>query len=232
MKKSNLEKIEKLLGLRFTDPSLLEVAFTHSSYAFENDLQEHNERLEFLGDSVLGLVVTDFIFIHFPDLAEGKLAKLRANVVRAESLAEVAGKLGFGEFIRISHGAEQSGGRKNQSILGDCFEAVVGAIYLDIGYQAARRFVLENLQKKIFEVASRSEMADPKSALQELTMAKLNCLPEYRLVSEKGPAHSPTFTTELWIQGKMLARKRGTSKKRAEQAAADEALKKLSKELE
>lgn len=222
-----IEAAQAALGVRFKNPELLRLGLTHSSYAYETDTLEYNERLEFLGDSVLGLAITEYIYNRFPETPEGGLAKLRANLVRAETLAKVAGGLGLGEFISMGRGAEQSGGRRNLSILADCLEAVIGAIYLDQGFDIAGPFVIKLFEECIEEQAEREDQGDPKTNLQELTMEKWGTLPDYRIVDQHGPAHKPKFSATVSIRGKVLGRGFGTSKKRAEQLAAEEALKEI-----
>lgn len=226
MADGDLKSVEKILKVEFKNKTLLRTSLTHSSFAYENNL-EFNEKLEFLGDAVLGLVVTEFIFLRYPEFEEGDLAKLRANLVRAETLAITASKLGVGEMVLISKGAEQAGGRTNESILSDCLEAIIGAIYLDRGYEIAKVFVLENLQEIIFTEASRKVFSDPKTTLQELTMQRWNILPEYRIVAREGTAHNPRFSVKVLIGGKSYGTGIGRSKKKAEQLAAEKAIDKI-----
>ena len=224
-----VDATQERLGLHFKDVSLLQMALTHSSFAYEAGDCEFNERLEFLGDSVLGLAITEYIFNYFPMMQEGGLAKLRANLVSAETLTEVARELDLGDFIIIGKGAEQSGLRRNSSILADCLEAVIGAIYLDQGFEVAAAFVIRLFEPKIKERGSRKEQGDPKTNLQELTMDKWGTLPDYDIVSQDGPAHRPMFSAAVSVRGQVFGRGAGTSKKRAEQLAAKEALKEISK---
>lgn len=220
---------EKKLNVTFKDKNLLKVALTHSSFAYETGVAEFNEKLEFLGDSVLSIVVTEFIFRRYPKLTEGDLAKLRASLVRTETLAEVARELGIGHYVLISKGAEQAGGRENDSILADCLEAIIGSIYLDQGYEIVKDFILTAMEEKILTQAAKKELADPKTNLQELTMERWGVLPEYRIVSQEGPAHNPVFSARVFIGGKKFGSGMGRSKKKAEQIAAVEALKEISK---
>ncbi len=223
-----LLKAEEILGVTFKDITLLKTALTHSSYAYEHKI-EFNEKMEFLGDSVLGLSVTEFIFLRYPEFEEGDLAKLRANLVKAETLSDIAERLKLGEIVIISSGTEQAGGRTNRSILADCLEAIIGAIYLDQGYESAKKFVLKNLKDKIFKEAARKDLSDPKTILQELTMQEWSTLPQYKIVDQKGMAHNPTFSAEVFIDGKSYGRGAGKSKKKAEQVAAECALDELKK---
>lgn len=223
-----LSKAERILGVIFKDVTLLQTALTHSSYAYEHKV-EFNEKMEFLGDSVLGLAVTEFIFLRYPEFEEGDLAKLRANLVKAETLSDIANRLMLGELVIISSGTEQAGGRENRSILADCFEAIIGAIYLDQGYENAKVFVLKNLKETIFKEASRKDLSDPKTILQELTMQEWSTLPRYKIVDQKGMAHDPIFLAEVFIDEKSYGSGVGKSKKKAEQIAAKNALDKIEK---
>jgi ribonuclease III len=220
---------QKDLGLAFNDAAVLRIALTHSSFAYQTGSNEFNEKLEFLGDSILGAAITDYIFHNFPEMQEGGLAKLRANLVRAETLADVARGLGLGSFLLIGKGAEQSGGRQNESILADCLEAVIGAVYLDQGYEIARKFVIDIFRQKVAEQGEQKELGDPKTTLQEMTMDRWSMLPIYHIVAQQGPAHRPMFSAAVSIHGQVVGRGAGTSKKKAEQVAAKEALKELSK---
>lgn len=224
-----VEATQERLELHFKDVNILRMALTHSSFAYETGDCEFNERLEFLGDSVLGLAITEYIFNYFPMMQEGGLAKLRANLVSAETLTEVARELDLGDFIFIGKGAEQSGLRHNASVLADCLEAVIGAIYLDQGFEVAAGFVIRLFEPKIKERGSRKEQGDPKTNLQELTMDKWGTLPDYDIFSQEGPAHRPMFSAAVSVRGQVFGRGVGTSKKRAEQLAAKEALKEISK---
>ncbi|HXF56804.1 MAG TPA: ribonuclease III [Actinomycetota bacterium] len=214
--------LEEALGVRFRDRGLLELALTHRSYAFERGLEATNERLEFLGDAVLGLVVADLAYRRFPDLSEGELAKLRAGVVNMSVLAEVARELGLGAEIRLGRGEELSGGRHKASILADALEAVIGAVYLDQGMRRARA-VVERLFSSRIEAYARGEgERDYKTLLQELAAQDVGRLPEYR-VEERGPDHQKEFTATVYVGGRPLGRGKGRSKKEAEQGAAREA---------
>lgn len=224
-----LEKAQEVLKIKFNDLNLLRVALTHSSFAYEIGGAEFNEKLEFLGDSVLGIIVTEFIFHRFPQMQEGNLAKLRANLVKAETLAEVAVEIGLGSMLLIGRGAEASGGRENESILADCLEALIGAVYLDQGYKVTKELTLKLLEKKIFAEAQKKELGDPKTLLQEMTMNRWSVLPDYQITDQKGPAHRPIFQAEVLIHGQVFGKGVGTSKKKAEQLAAKEALKEISK---
>ncbi|MBE0447981.1 MAG: ribonuclease III [Actinobacteria bacterium] len=223
----NIAKAEKYLGIMFNNKGLLFQALTHRSYSFEKDLPETNEKLEFLGDSILNLLVTEYIYHKFPELNEGDLAKLRANIVNANFLAEIAQELHIGECILMGKGAEQTGGRTRVSILGDALEAIIGALYLDQGMEATKEFVLKNFKSLIDERASLGQFGDPKTRLQELVMATYGNIPRYRTVEEYGPVHDRSFVVKVYINDQVWGQGVGKSKKKAEQGAAKEALKKL-----
>jgi ribonuclease III len=222
-----IAKTEQLIGVTFINKQLLVQALTHRSYSFEQNLHETNEKLEFLGDSVLNLIVTVYIFHNFPVLNEGDLAKLRANIVNANILAEIAMRLNIGECLFMGKGAEQTGGRARVSILGDALEAIIGAIYLDQGMDAAKEFVLGNFKDLIDERESMGEFGDPKTRLQELVMAKYGNIPKYKTVEEFGPVHDRNFVVKVYINDKVNGKGTGKSKKKAEQEAAREALSKF-----
>jgi ribonuclease III len=204
------------------DPALLVRALTHRSFAYENGGLPTNERLEFLGDSVLGLVVTDTLYRGHPDLPEGQLAKLRAAVVNSRALAEVARGLGLGSFIRLGRGEEGTGGRNKASILADTLEAVIGAVYLDQGLGAASELVHRLFDPLIEKSAGLGAGLDWKTSLQELTATEALGVPEY-LVSEAGPDHEKTFTAAARVGGVTYGTGTGHSKKEAEQQAAESA---------
>ncbi len=213
--------LETALGVT-TDPGLLERALTHRSYAYENGGLPTNERLEFLGDSVLGLVVTDTLFRGHPDLPEGQLAKLRAAVVNMRALAGVARSLDLGAYIRLGRGEEGTGGRDKSSILADTLEAVIGAVYLDRGLQAADDLVHRLFDELIARSASLGAGLDWKTSLQELTATEELGVPEYH-VEESGPDHQKTFRASVGVGGVEYGRGEGRSKKEAEQQAAEAA---------
>ena len=214
--------LEAALRVHFTDLALLRRALTHRSFAFEAGGVPHNERLEFLGDAVLGLVVADEIFRTLPEAAEGRLAKIRAAAVNTHSLAAVARAQGIGEAVRLGVGEEASGGRDKASILADTLEAVLGAIYLDGGMRAARAVVRRLFRALLRDLVDRRESLDYKTSLQELTAAELQVLPVYA-VTEEGPDHAKRFTATVRVDGEVLGHGVGRSKKEAEQGAAAEA---------
>jgi len=216
------EALDRALGIGFDDPDLRTTALTHRSYAFEHGLDLTNERLEFLGDSVLGLVVTDMAYRSFPGMPEGQLAKLRAAIVNMQALADVARSLALGGVVLLGRGEELSGGREKPSILADALEAVFGAVYLDQGLEVARSLI-ERLFRPRMEAYVRGEGdRDYKTMLQELASQQIRSMPEYRL-QERGPDHEKEFTATAFLAGEAMGRGSGRSKKEAEQQAAREA---------
>lgn len=210
------------LEVHLDDPGLLDLALTHRSWAFEQGGLPTNERLEFLGDAVLGLVVTDEIYSAHPDEQEGRLAKLRAAAVRAESLAQVAREHALGDHIKLGRGEDASGGADKDSILADALEAVIGAVYVDQGFATAYDLVERLFARRLVEVAASHAALDYKTSLQELAAARFEVLPRYE-VTDSGPDHAKTFAAEVAIDGRVVGRGRGRSKKEAEQRAAREA---------
>ena len=222
-----IKELEKAIGYSFQDISLLENALAHSSYANErwhNSLRS-NERLEFLGDSILGMIVAEYLYRNFPDRPEGELTRMRADMVCETSLAAVAQQLGLGSHLLLGHGEEQGGGRNRASILADAVESVIAASFLDGGMAAAeafvRRFILCNVPTQ------RLQNVDYKTALQEQIQKKKEQKLVYTLVGESGPDHDKSFVVEVALNGKVVGKGTGTSKKRAEQDAARAALEKL-----
>jgi ribonuclease-3 len=216
------EALDEALGVGFRDAELRTLALTHRSYAFERALSTNNERLEFLGDSVLGLVVTDLAFRLYPELPEGQLAKLRAAIVNMQALADVARGLGIGELVLLGKGEEQSGGPDKASILADALEAIFGAVYLDSGLDVARELI-ERLFRPRMEAYVRGEGdRDFKTLLQELASQQQQTLPSYD-VAEQGPDHQKEFTAVVSVGGERLGSGTGRTKKEAEQQAAHQA---------
>ena len=225
-----LETLDRALGVSFRDAELRQAALTHRSYAFEQALTVTNERLEFLGDSVLGLVVTDMAYRSYPDMPEGQLAKLRAAIVNMQALADVARSLGIGDVVLLGKGEEQSGGRDKASILADALEAVFGAAYLDLGLDRARDLI-ERLFRPRMEAYVRGEGdRDYKTILQEIASQELRSIPDYRVV-ERGPDHEKEFTATVHVGGEPLGTGTGRSKKEAEQQAAREAHARITERL-
>jgi ribonuclease-3 len=207
------------LGCSAEELPLLQQALAHRSWCAENPGWSSNERLEFLGDSVLGLVVTDHLFLTYPDLPEGELAKIRASVVNSATLAELAASLGIGGALLLGKGEDASGGRQKPSILADAMEAVIGAVYLDRGWGAAEELVMGLVEARIEEAAAGPGCGDFKTRLQELCAKDFAHLPVYS-VSEEGPDHAKRFDAVVRIDGRIRGAGRGRSKKQAEQAAA------------
>lgn len=218
-------RLEAALGTR-VDPDLLSLALTHRSYAYENGGLPTNERLEFLGDSVLGIVVTETLYRDFPDWSEGQLAKLRAAVVNAQALAEVARGLELGRHLRLGRGEETTGGRDKVSILADTFEAVLGAVYLDSGLERAREVVSRLVGPVIVRGAELGAGLDWKTSLQEIAAARGRGVPEYR-VRHEGPDHAREFSAQVVLDDEVIGEGVGRSKKAAEQQAAERAYRHL-----
>ncbi|MFA6408462.1 MAG: ribonuclease III [Candidatus Paceibacterota bacterium] len=221
--------LEQRLNHTFTTPDLLVEALTHRSYLNEHRdyVGSQNERLEFLGDAVLELASTDFLFKKFPAKPEGDLTSYRAALVNTVSLAESAQSLGVGEFLLLSKGEARDTGRARDVILADAFEAIIGAIYLDAGYAVANDFILKNICTKIDDVIAHRSYQDAKSRFQEVAQEKRNITPNYETLSETGPDHAKLFTVGVFIGGKEIARGEGQSKQEAEQAAAQAGLDKM-----
>lgn len=217
---------EKRLGHRFRRPELLERALTHRSHAHEHDLDGHYERLEFLGDAVLGLVAADELCRRHPDLPEGELSKRKSHLVSQPVLARRARELGLGDELRLGVGEERSGGRSKDSLLSDAFEAVLGAVYLDAGLEAATGLILPLLEGGL-EEHDDGRPADPKTRLQETVQARGWPLPQYRVVETHGPDHAKRFVVQCRLRGEVAGSGEGRSKKVAQQAAAAAALEAL-----
>jgi ribonuclease III len=216
-----LEQLQLIAGV-VIDRAILERAVTHRSYAYENGGLPTNERLEFLGDAVLGVIVTETLFRTFPDLPEGQLAKLRAAVVNMRALADVSRALGLGEFLRLGRGEESTGGRDKSSILADALEALIGAVYVDSGLGAATGMVHRLFDELIDEAARLGAGLDWKTSLPELTASQFLGVPFYE-VGESGPDHEKTFTADVRVGGVVYGSGSGRSKKEAEQQAAEQA---------
>ncbi|HEV2361332.1 MAG TPA: ribonuclease III [Acidimicrobiales bacterium] len=214
--------LEKLIAPYLNDPALYRLALAHRSYCAEAPGTESNERLEFLGDAVLGLVVTDILYRGSPDLAEGELAKARATIVSADSLARTAARMQVGEALLLGKGEEASGGRSKPSLLADAFEALIGAVYLDGGFSLAQEFVTDVLGDRIAESIAEPGLDDHKGRLQELVARFGLELPRYT-VTDTGPDHAKQFVATVTINGEKLGTGEGRSKKQAEQQAAAEA---------
>ncbi len=222
-----IKDLEAAIGYRFQNITLLQNALTHSSYANErwhNSLKS-NERLEFLGDSILGMVVAEYLYKNFPDRPEGELTRMRADMVCEKTLASVAARINLGHHLMLGNGEEQGGGRSRDSILADAVESVIAASFLDGGMAAARSFIEKFI---LVEVPVRKmHNADYKTALQELIQQKKNQTLSYALVGESGPDHDKRFEVEVSLNGRVIGTGTGSSKKRAEQMAAQSALENL-----
>ncbi|HKY58635.1 MAG TPA: ribonuclease III [Aeromicrobium sp.] len=225
-----MSDLRDVLGVPDLDEALLEHALTHRSFAYENGQIPNNERLEFLGDSVLGLVVTDTLFSTHPEFPEGQLAKLRAAVVSAKALAEVARELGIGDHVRLGRGEETTGGRDKASILSDTVEAVLGAIYVQFGIERATEVIHRVFDERIADAAELGAGLDWKTSLQEIASAYELGVPRYLLKSE-GPDHAKQFTAEVHVGERAFSGGSGRSKKEAEQEVAEIAWRALDAEF-
>jgi len=224
-----LENFQDRIDVRFNDVALLRQALTHRSYlgANGNDLSTSNERMEFLGDSVLELVVNEYLYGHFPEHQEGDLTKMKSLLVSRNILSDQARVMELGQFLFLSEAESDSGGRQRPSILADAFEAVIGAIYLDQGMEAARRFLEPRLLVDAPGILSDRKFTNYKSVLQEYVQAEFKTYPRYRVSSQSGPDHRKIFTVDVSVRGKKLGEGRGSNKKRAEQSAARDAIESL-----
>jgi len=227
----NLGKLEKLLKLKFRDKGLLEVAFVHRSYLNEHPQERlsNNERLEFLGDAVLGLIVSKHLYQAYPKHPEGDLTNFRSSLVNAKTLSKAASSLNLGKYLYLSKGEETTGGRGRQYILANTFEALIGAIFLDQGIEEARKFIEKYLLIYLPEIIENKLYKDFKSLLQEKAQEKLSVTPVYKVVEEKGPDHAKIFKVSVLVSKKKVAEGVGRSKQSAEQEAAKKALEKWPK---
>jgi ribonuclease III len=231
---NRFEDLRDVLGLEDVSEDLLELAFTHSSYAREHGLDElaNNQRLEYLGDAVLDLVCAEHLYRTRPDLPEGDLTRLKAALVRKSALASIARDLELGRYILLGRGEETSGGRGKASLLADVVEAVIGAVFLSNGFDGAREFVLEHFHSLLEEVESRESLRDHKSTLQEILQARSLSPPRYRVVRTEGPPHDRWFTVEACFDEHVIGTGEGGAKRAAEQEAAEEALATIDEWLE
>jgi ribonuclease III len=215
------------IGVTFTTITLLETALTHRSYVNEHrgEVKEHNERLEFLGDAVLELAVTRFLFDTFPEKPEGELTAYRAALVNTITISDAALKLGANDYLRLSRGEAKDEGRARQYILANTFEAIIGAIYLAQGYDAAQAFIAEHIFPRIDAVLEQRLWQDSKSHFQEKAQDKVSITPSYQVLSQEGPDHDKVFTVGVYLRDEKVAEGQGRSKQEAEQAAAEAALK-------
>lgn len=222
------EELEKQLGHTFSDPSLLKLALTHSSYANEQKARGQsaacNERLEFLGDSILSVIVSEYLFTHYPDLPEGELTKIRAGSVCERALGIYANAIGLGNYLYMGRGEENTNGRSRVSILSDAFEATLAALYLDAGIEKVRTFLLPHVIEEIKRILKSGHTEDFKTMLQQIIQQERGELLEYVLIEESGPAHNRSFTIEARLNSNVIGVGTGRTKREAEQNAAAKAL--------
>lgn len=230
-KRNKMNSIKEKLGIEFKDEELLKTALTHRSFLNENRGMElkNNERLEFLGDAVLELIVSYRLFSTYPNRAEGELTGIRSALVKTESLAEQSRKLNIGDFLLMSKGEEDSGGRDKDYLLANAYEAILGAIYIDKGFEECKDFVERTILKQLDLIVENQLFIDPKTKVQELIQAKYRVTPTYEIVEEKGPDHEKLFTVVLKIGEKFSCKGHGPSKQKAEEEAAAKAIEKIEK---
>ena len=219
----NFEKLEKSIGYTFKNKELLKRALTHTSYAYENKVQS-NEKLEFLGDSILEFVSSKYLYNNYPKLREGEMTKVRAEVVCEASLYEVASKHNFSDFLLVGKSERSCNGNRKIAVMADSVEAIIAAIYFDEGLQQAEKFIIDNLKQSIEKSSKNVGMKDHKTVLQEKLQEHGNVNIEYEIINEKGPDHEKEFTAEVKCNGKILAQGVGKTKKQAEMEAAKKAL--------
>lgn len=222
----DIETLEEKIGYKFQDKKLIIEALTHKSYKQPYD----NERLEFLGDAVLDLIVGEYLFVKFRNSDEGKLSKIRASLVNETGFDKLARSLDLGEYILLSNAEDKNGGREKSSLLSNAFEAIMGAIYLEAGLELVQKIAVRIIESNYDDISLDSLFRDFKTTLQEMTQASFGITPEYKVLSSKGPDHKKEFEIGVFIEGKEYARGKGKSKKIAQQVAAQEAVILLSKE--
>jgi len=228
----NKADLEKILGIKIKDMALYEIALTHRSAVNEQrDLTQHNERMEFLGDAVLELVVTEYLYNKFPKKEEGFLTSLRASLVKGDTLACVAKELSLGDLLKMSKGESKFGGRDKTSLLSNTLEAMFGAIYLDQGIEVVKKIVAKRLTPKLDAIIEAGDYIDAKSNFQQISQADYKLTPHYKELSESGPDHDKTFEVAVYVGEKEYGRGKGSSKQIAQQKAAEDALKNLGLEL-
>ncbi len=223
---SDYKELEKIIGYKFKSSKLFIQSLSHRSIRKEYN----NERLEFLGDAVLSLVVGNFLYHKFPDLAEGKLSKMRASLVNEDSLVKLSENINLNKFVLISESEERNKGRYKKSIISDCFEAIIGAIYIESSMEFLEDFIINLINKTYVNLDLAKISQDFKTTLQEITQASLAVIPEYNLILEEGPEHKKTFTISISIDGKEYGQGEGENKKKAEQNAAKNAIKRINQE--
>jgi ribonuclease-3 len=224
---ARIDRAEAILGYRFRDRDLLRRALTHPSYSFETDNREQYERLEFLGDSVLGFLMADHIYRTFPEFDEGRMSMLRSGLVNGRALAAIASELALGDALLVAPAPEADVTRRRVSVLSDAFEATLAALYLDRGLPDAREYLMRVFAGRLEPEALATAVLDAKSELQERAMADGGLVPVYRIVAEEGPPHERIFTAEVLVADRMLGQGSGPSKREAEKAAAAQALEAL-----
>lgn len=223
----DFKDLQKKLNIKFKNENLLKQAFVHRSYLNENPAFElgHNERLEFLGDAVLELAVTEYLFKNYPDLAEGEMTNLRAALVNTQMLAKISERLNFNSYLYLSKGESREAGRGRQYILANTFESFIGAVYIDMGYKPARDFILKILIPELDGIIKNKLWRDAKSLFQEAAQERVNITPTYEVLEESGPDHAKKFVIGVYLEKELVARGEGLSKNEAQQKAADSALK-------
>ncbi len=223
-----LTDLESILGLKFKNEANIASAFIHRSYLNENkSVKNSNERLEFLGDSILSLLVSEYLYLQYPKFSEGELTNLRSSVVKTKTLFEISQNLGLGKYLHLSRGEEESGGRENISILADTFEAFLGAIYLDLGLPAVKKILSKFLFPMLSEILAGKKYKDAKSEYQEIIQEETKISPIYKVITQKGPDHAKEFTVGVYTDNKLQGVGAGKSKQEAEMEAARSALEKL-----
>lgn len=229
---ANLENLESVLGVSFRDQALLKEALTHRSYLNENPKWPlpHNERLEFLGDAVLELVVTEYLYAQFPASPEGRLTAVRAALVNYQNLASVGKKINLEDFIFLSRGEAKDTGRAREVILANAMESLLGAIYLDQGYGAAKRSITALILPEVDKIIAEEKYRDPKSFLQEKVQTRYKITPVYKVLGENGPDHDKVFEVGVFVNDELMGKGEGPSKQEAETKAAEAALPKFSNE--
>jgi ribonuclease-3 len=225
---NELKDLAQKINITFSDLNTFDIALTHRSYINESESEQsvHNERLEFLGDAVLELISSEYLFKEYPNRPEGELTSFRSAAVRTESLAEIARELGFGDFLRMSKGEAQTGGRNKDYLLANCFEAVIGSIYIDQGMEKAKDFIFRYLIVKIPAIVENRLDIDNKSKFQEIAQAILKQTPHYKVLKEDGPDHEKQFTVGIFVNEEPFGEGTGASKQKAEENAAKDALEK------
>jgi ribonuclease-3 len=222
---NSIEEFENIIGISFINKEYLTEALTHRSYLNEHkECKSHNERLEFLGDAVLELVVSDYLFQKYSNRPEGELTSFRSALVKTDSLADTAKQMGIGERILLSKGEEDTGGRTKNFLLANTFEAVIGGIYLDQGYDMSKEFIYRFLIKKLEDIVKNRSDIDSKTKIQEVIQAKFKVTPIYEVTNEQGPDHDKQFTVAIKINDKVIGEGTGSSKQRAEEDAASKGI--------